>query len=429
MGESAVLSRVASMQLEGNNFGEAGESINEAISIFQASGDKASEAQALLQVRAEVAAGSGDFEGAFNALNGALGIFGELADKKGVAMTHFSFASLFHKLNAELDQAEDNAKKAQALFEELGDSENLIYSLHLLHLILIAKKSPEEATRVIHEVHLLTQKEKDKTLEVNVLIFTVAAHFAVLGKLADDGGTRESRAFSDTLGRAEKAANGALTLAKKLEDLDLKANATYTLAEVNLYSQSFNEALQGAEEAEKIYTESGGKGGQASSLILKAQIHQFLGRIQDSINASTEALAIAQEIGDTQLQSLAQERLDRMRGTQAMQMGQMPMQMEVAPAAEAEPEAASAIEPEKPKGLDALIVGDMLHGMLREMVGVQMESDTPFMDAGVDSLMSIEFRSQVNQAFSGLSLASTLTFDYPTIRELTAHIVEKSENN
>merc|ERR1739845_64030 len=95
---------------------------------------------------------------------------------------------------------------------------------------------------------------------------------------------------------------------------------------------------------------------------------------------------------------------------------------------EAEPEVSSAIEPEKPKGLDAMIVGDMLHGMLREMVGVQMESDTPFMDAGVDSLLSIEFRSQVNQAFSGLALASTLTFDYPTIRELTAHIVEKSEN-
>merc|ERR1711904_675635 len=110
-------------------------------------------------------------------------------------------------------------------------------------------------------------------------------------------------------------------------------------------------------------------------------------------------------------QSQAQERLDRVRGSQ-MQMGNMMMQqMEVAPVAEAEPEAASAIEPEKPKGLDALIVGDMLHGMLREMVGVQMESDTPFMDAGVDSLMSIEFRSQVNQAFSGLGLASTLTFD------------------
>merc|ERR1711879_704373 len=86
----------------------------------------------------------------------------------------------------------------------------------------------------------------------------------------------------------------------------------------------------------------------------------------------------------------------------------------------------AAMEPAKPKGLDRLMVGDMLHGMLREMVGVQMESDTPFMDAGVDSLMSIEFRSQVNQAFAGLGLASTLTFDYPTIRELTQHIVDKS---
>merc|ERR1712014_233864 len=110
-------------------------------------------------------------------------------------------------------------------------------------------------------------------------------------------------------------------------------------------------------------------------------------------------------------------------------MGGMGMMMqEAAPVEEAVPEAASQIEPEKPKGLDALIVGDMLHGMLREMVGVQMESDTPFMDAGVDSLMSIEVRSQVNQAFAGLSLASTLTFDYPTIRELTSHIVEKSES-
>jgi len=64
--------------------------------------------------------------------------------------------------------------------------------------------------------------------------------------------------------------------------------------------------------------------------------------------------------------------------------------------------------------------------MLREMMGSEVESDTPFMDAGVDSLMSIEFRSQVNQAFRGLGLSNTLTFDYPTVHELTAHIVNKS---
>lgn len=79
-------------------------------------------------------------------------------------------------------------------------------------------------------------------------------------------------------------------------------------------------------------------------------------------------------------------------------------------------------------GLEPAIVNDMLHTMLREMMGSDMEADTPLMDAGVDSLMSIEFRSQVNAAFSGLGLSSTLTFDYPTIRELTGHIVEKSRN-
>merc|ERR1712032_29867 len=87
---------------------------------------------------------------------------------------------------------------------------------------------------------------------------------------------------------------------------------------------------------------------------------------------------------------------------------------------------AGSLAVKKPKGLDPLTVGDLLHGMLREMVGVQMQSDTPFMDAGVDSLMSIEFRSQVNLAFAGLGLASTMTFDFPTIRELIAHIVDRS---
>merc|ERR1712232_176541 len=119
--------------------------------------------------------------------------------------------------------------------------------------------------------------------------------------------------------------------------------------------------------------------------------------------------------------------VERIRGATMQPMMMMAQNMSMAPAEEAAPEPeASAIVEEKPKGLDPLMVGDMLHGMLREMVGVQMESDTPFMDAGVDSLMSIEFRSQVNQAFAGLSLASTLTFDYPTIRELTGHIVDKS---
>jgi tetratricopeptide (TPR) repeat protein len=426
--ESMVLNGVAMMQFEAGKYGEANESIDKAIAIFTQMGDNASKAAAILQVKAEVAAATNNFEQALGSLGEADQIYQGLGDKKGQAMTYFSYGSLLHKIN-QVDAAENYTKQAQALFEELGDNMNLIYALHLLTQILIVKKLPEDATKTIHEVHLITQKEKDKVLEANALIFMVQAHFAVMGKLADEGGSRESRVFSDALNKAEKAATGALKLSEKLEDADLKANATYTLAEVNFIGQNFNDALQGAEEAEKLYTESEGKAGQASAVLLKGQVFQFLGRIEDSINATTEALALAQEIGDMQLAGLAQERLDKLQGTRMMQMGGfgMPMQ-EAAPVQEAAPEVSSAIVEEKPKGLDALIVGDMLHGMLREMVGVQMESDTPFMDAGVDSLMSIEFRSQVNQAFSGLALASTLTFDYPTIRELTAHIVEKSEN-
>merc|ERR1719198_352516 len=68
--------------------------------------------------------------------------------------------------------------------------------------------------------------------------------------------------------------------------------------------------------------------------------------------------------------------------------------------------------------------------MLQELIGVEgIGLDTPFMDAGLDSLLSIQFRTQLQQQFSGMNLPSTLTFDYPTVQAITNLIMEKQEED
>merc|ERR1712032_1503184 len=103
----------------------------------------------------------------------------------------------------------------------------------------------------------------------------------------------------------------------------------------------------------------------------------------------------------------------------------MGAQVEEEKPAEATP---SAVVPEAPqnKGLDAVVVTNTVSDVLAELIGDEVETDAPFMDAGLDSLLSIQFRTAVSKAFTGLKLPSTLTFDYPTTKELTNFIVEMS---
>merc|ERR1712038_1872003 len=144
----------------------------------------------------------------------------------------------------------------------------------------------------------------------------------------------------------------------------------------------FKDVLEGADEAANMYRSCEHKLGEGTAVHLKAQTLHLLGRFQESLESAELALSIAQEEKDSQLEALAQTLISKMKTSNAGQ-GEMVLMQQQQVEETAAPVASAVVE-EKPKGLDPLMVGDMLHGMLREMIGVQMESDTPFMDAGVD---------------------------------------------
>jgi acyl carrier protein len=54
-----------------------------------------------------------------------------------------------------------------------------------------------------------------------------------------------------------------------------------------------------------------------------------------------------------------------------------------------------------------------------------MAQDVPFMEAGLDSLASVQFVTDVGREFS-MNFPPSVIFDFPTARQLVEHIVEES---
>jgi len=68
-------------------------------------------------------------------------------------------------------------------------------------------------------------------------------------------------------------------------------------------------------------------------------------------------------------------------------------------------------------------VRNSLRDMAREVVdSLDLESDNPLMDAGMDSLSGVEFRNRLQREFDGINLPNSMVFDYPTIAELAGFI-------
>jgi NAD(P)-dependent dehydrogenase (short-subunit alcohol dehydrogenase family) len=66
--------------------------------------------------------------------------------------------------------------------------------------------------------------------------------------------------------------------------------------------------------------------------------------------------------------------------------------------------------------------------MVKRTAGGTVDADAPLMEAGVDSLGSVELRNQLSSAAgAGASLPSTLVFDHPTARQLASLLAPKQE--
>merc|ERR1719316_1638000 len=74
---------------------------------------------------------------------------------------------------------------------------------------------------------------------------------------------------------------------------------------------------------------------------------------------------------------------------------------------------------------DPAVVKERIAALVGDMTGeTGLEADTPFMDSGIDSLASVELRTNLQKQF-GVQLPSTVMFNYPTTSAMAQFLVDE----
>lgn len=72
------------------------------------------------------------------------------------------------------------------------------------------------------------------------------------------------------------------------------------------------------------------------------------------------------------------------------------------------------------------VIADEVARIVQNVIGVAVAHNQPLMEAGLDSLASVELRNSLNAKF-GVELPATVTIDYPTILALAGYLAVNTQ--
>lgn len=76
--------------------------------------------------------------------------------------------------------------------------------------------------------------------------------------------------------------------------------------------------------------------------------------------------------------------------------------------------------------VDRSVIKAQVEKLVKKMLGVEVASDQPLMEAGLDSLSAVELKTELESVFT-MELPATVTFDFPTIEGLVRFITSQKQ--
>lgn len=275
----------------------------------------------------------------------------------------------------------------------------------------------------------LAKANNDNRTVSKLLIQQSRAYFGMLENQDPD-----SRMMKELREKALKTGNLAAKTAAQTQDMKLEGQSQYWLASLFMLAGKFGDMIQAANDAISLYKQSSNQIGQfnATCLIVKACMKQ--GKDSRAITVAEDALVLARKIGDKTCEDEATALLKDIASKEVVAGLDMPMAASAAAAAPA-PVAASASAAPAMGAVTGYVAPDpeavkeRIISIVADMSGEgAIEEETPFMDAGIDSLSSVELRTNLQKAF-GVSLPSTVMFNYPTTLSIADYLVEQMTDN
>jgi len=337
------------------------------------------------------------------------------------------------------DEASQAAQDRRALWKGLGCRKEEGDAVLQLARILLASSEYDAAERHGMEAQKIFQEVGDKAAESVACVHLAQACLKKMSAEAE-GETKEALASPSYRSSAEKAmraANDAITACRHLGSKQLRAGALFWRAQVLGFRGRLEESLRVVLDAEKCFESAGAGSAMVQCKILAADCLAGLKHFEEAKEVADQAMKQANALHDRQAESQSKSCLERIEKAEkkSKEVVAPPVQQmiaaaepgQAAPAAGAAP-AASAVAPEQPKGLDPALATKRLMSIVKDVIAADDEitADSPLMEAGMDSLSSVQLVTEVSKEFQ-MTLSPSLVFDFPNVSAIVNHLVEESQ--
>jgi len=418
--QAAILRYLADVHINRGMFKEALSSAREAVEVSERQADKRNMAKGLETVGAAMGV-LGNFTQATTSAKECQDLYQDVGDPLGEERALELMAKL-RAAEGKLDNALEAGLERLAVVRESSGPEKEADALHQeggLHFqsgnLAMAEKSILEAKSVA--------KKAGSTATLSEILVTLA-HIYI--EKSDLSGEVSSRYYLEL---ATRACADAVAAAGKAKLKRTWGQALLFRGRAMLRLGRNTEAWRSAVDSSNKCQDAGDGPGICRALLLAGEIQIANGDLGMAREILEQAQDIAAKCNEDDLGKRAEELLERTKIKAPVAAVQQLEDVEVsaAPVAQAASQAASvAAAPEK-KGLDPVMVRKTVMRLVADAIADdgELEVDSPFMEAGMDSLSSVALTSSLAKEF-GFALSPSLVFDFPNVRALEAHLVEES---
>ena len=402
------------IHLDCGRFSAAGEAAARERAVAEAAEDRIREAASCVRLAVALANG-GDLVKSLALAEEACDLSEAARDRRGMARALHVLSSI-QRLDGNMDAALEASEKRLKLARDLGDLHLEAAAMQELAGLHRAEGNFSEARHLAMESRDLCRQSGDRHGLVNALV--------ALTELAL---TAESGDLKQSLLHPSKE---AVAVAGKLGDGMLRAKALYWRAHALGAVGRHPAARRIAHDAAELLTKLGDAEGRVRCLFLVAELYAAEGSKADALGVVQEVRLLAKSAGDAEAEyevALLEEEVSR-KESQPEPQATTPQ-----PATEKPPEAAAREVPEVPvaktASLDPKEVLQQLLRLVKEVTSStdEIELDTQFVDAGMDSLSGVTLVTMMSREF-GMSFTPSTVFDYPSVRTLRDHLLREQQD-
>lgn len=411
----------------------------EARKLMEKTGDKKMVAAAFALI-SSIHRTLGEYEKAEASAGMAREVCHAAGDKVGEASGLLEIAAARLECGEGMASAMRAAKEAEALLRAPGGKQErrmLEDTVHWMASVHFQADEPVEALRVAKKGESVLRKMRASTDHEKARMKLLSAHakLEVLWQLGEQE-PPESRKLRREFEGVLRTVELAVRLARSVGDVRMLASALYTLGHTYWFGNRPGDALHAVEEAASLLY-----GSKDSQLVLRtfallAQSQEACGDASTALATLDDAHGKALDLGDMD----GADGISVLRGELA---AKAPSETNAAwpPAAESVPTDVPSVAAAREKIVIATPVLDAVYtytapeiNAVRKAIAALVQSiiasddpideETPLMEAGLDSLSSVELRTQLQQEF-GYNVRATAVFNYPSIAALSEYIVDE----